>query len=110
MSEPELKVLRAGILLGGIYTFKEPGDTIAWHTHTLPEHNHITIILRGIIYCQRKQDGLETTELLGPGDIIDWELGIPHSFYAGEPYSQLINILKTPFAGIDHAIHQPAAS
>ena len=85
----ESKPAAYGKINGTIYDFPEVGDVLPMHTHS-EETVHISIVARGSFRAYG--DGWHHT--LGCGDVVDWPANQPHEFYALEPNSRLVNIVK----------------
>jgi quercetin dioxygenase-like cupin family protein len=81
--------LRAGNLVGAVYTFENVGDTLGMHSHD-EVTAHITIVARGRI----KAHGNEWSAEYGAGSVIDFPANQSHEFIALEDNSRIVNIIK----------------
>lgn len=81
--------LKAGKLIGTVYTFEKTGDVLPMHTHQ--EGNaHITIVARGRV----KAHGNGWSAEYGAGSVIDFPANQSHEFIALEDNSRIVNIIK----------------
>jgi quercetin dioxygenase-like cupin family protein len=76
-------------LTGTLYDFEKVGDELARHTHGINDV-HISMVTRGKIKVVADNWEYEASA----GDILDWEPGIYHAFFALEDNSRLVNLVK----------------
>jgi quercetin dioxygenase-like cupin family protein len=74
-----------------IFDFDKKGDILPTHTHTEGD-NHITIVAKGTFKVTDHPE-LEG-QTLKTGQVIDWQVGIPHGFIALCDNARLVNVVK----------------
>ena len=84
------KPLAIGKLTGIVYDFDDVGDELPRHNHGASDI-HISIVARGRVkaICDNWEKDIDT------GSVLDWNVGVYHTFIALEPNTRLVNIVKS---------------
>ena len=85
----QIKPFALGKLSGAVYNFENVGDELERHNHG-PSDVHISIVARGKLKIVG--DGWEKEA--SAGAVLDWDVGVFHAFFALEPNTRLVNIIK----------------
>lgn len=89
--EPTISPYEDGDLRGAVYRFASKGDAIPEHLHDAAS-NHVTFVIKGSIQAI----GPDWTQTGGPGTLLSFVEGSPHSIVAEEDGTVILNLLKNP--------------
>ena len=85
------KLVNLGKLTVNIFDCPKKGDELPTHTH-MEGDNHISVVAKGTFKVLDHPELKDT--ILNTGQVVDWQVGLPHGFVSLQDDSRLVNVVK----------------